>query len=484
MKLSDRKWKLPVWASPELDLYPFIFAKQQNKPDQNIFPSFSEWLKIVSPRWTWDWKYQLYIDSVLQDVTDGKIKKLMMFWPPRHGKSEKVTVRYSAYRIEKDPSFRVIIGAYNQTLASKFSRKARRIVSSRLGLEINAVDNWETPQEGGVLAVGVGSGATGHGANLIHIDDPVKNRQEAESPTYRERVWDWYREDITTRLEPGGAIILTMTRWHEDDLAGRILSSEDAPNWVVIKLPAEAEVNDILGREVGEPLCPERYGTEALEERKRVLGSYGYNALFQQRPAPIEGNIIKKEWIRYWDVLPAHFDVFIQSWDMAFKDGEKNSFVVGQVWGKSGNDCYLIEQRRGHWNFTETQSEVKKLSKQYSQAWTKLVEDKANGPAIINSLNSEVGGLVPVSVSGSKEARLQAVSPMFESANVFLPRAHWIDAYISELCDFPNAANDDQVDATSQALERLNGGVNAAGATATVPDSWGAYGADRNSIWG
>lgn len=437
----------------------------------------------MSPKWTWDWAYQLYIDSYLQQVTDGKIKKLMIFIPPRHGKSEKVTVRYSAYRIERDPSFRVITGACSQKLASKFSRKTRRIVTSRLKLNIHAVDNWETPDEGGFLAVGVGTAVAGHGANLIHIDDPIPNRKKAESVAYRDAVWDWYCDDITTRLEPGGAIILTNTRWHEDDLAGRILASEDGPNWTVISLPAEAEINDVLGRELGEPLCPERYGVELLAERKRVLGSYGYNALFQQRPAPIEGNIIKKEWIRYWDKLP-DCETFIQSWDMAFKDGEKNSFVVGQVWGQCGNDCYLIEQRRGHWSFTETQREVRLLSNQYPQAWIKLVEDKANGPAIINSLNAEVGGLVPVSVSGSKEARLQAVSPMFESANVFLPRAHWVDEYIRELCDFPNAANDDQADATSQALDRLNTVLTAAGASASVPDSWAAYGADRDSIWG
>ena len=153
-------------------------------------------------------------------VTRGECKRLMLFVPPRHGKSEMTTIRYPVYRLECEPSMRVILGAYNATLAQKFSRKARNVARTRLALntERTAVEDWETTAGGGLRAVGVGGGVTGMGANLVIIDDPVKSREEAESATYRDRCWDWYRDDLYTRLEPDGAIVLIQTRWHEDDL--------------------------------------------------------------------------------------------------------------------------------------------------------------------------------------------------------------------------------------------------------------------------
>jgi predicted phage terminase large subunit-like protein len=420
---------------------------------------FADWLKETTPGWTWDWPYQQYIQRALQRVTDGTCKKLILSMPPRHGKTEMTTVRYPVFRLTQNPSLRVIVGAYNQGLANKFSRKAKRIAERVLNISGSraAVEDWETVQDGGFRAIGVGGGITGQGGDLIIVDDPVKNREEANSETYRENVWEWFTDDLYTRLEPGGAIIIIMTRWHEDDLVGRILASEDAPNWTVINLPAEAEYNDPLFRALGEPLCPARYDKVALADRKLVLGSYAYAALFQGRPAPAEGGIIKRDWIRRWAItgLPANFDKVIQSWDMAFKDSKKSSYVVGQVWGKRGADCYLLDQVRARLDFTATQAAVRRLSDKWPQTLTKLIEDKANGPAIINSLRREVPGLIAVQVEGSKEARLSSVSPLFESGNVFIPDCHWTDDYANELCSFPNAANDDQVDATSQALECL-----------------------------
>jgi len=420
---------------------------------------FPHWLTRVTPAWTWNWPHQRHIQAALEAVTRGELTRLMVFCPPRHGKSEMGTVRYPAYRLECEPATPIIIGAYNQTLADRFSRKCRRIVAGRIGVstERSDVSDWETLAGGGVRAVGVGAGVTGHGGKLILIDDPVKSREEAESPTYRQRVWDWYTDDLYTRLEPGGAIILTMTRWHEDDLAGRILASDDAPNWTVISLPAEAEANDPLGRADGEPLCPDRFDSEALADIRRVLGSQSYNALYQQRPAPAEGGIIKRTWIMRYDRPPERFDQVIASWDMAFKDRTDSSYVVGQVWGRIGADCYLLDQVRERLDFPATQKAVIRLAAQWPQARKKLVEDKANGPAIIASLRHVVQGLVPVSVSGSKQARLEAVSPLFEAGNVWVPQsAPWVGDWIEELATFPNASNDDQVDACSQALEHVS----------------------------
>jgi predicted phage terminase large subunit-like protein len=195
----------------------------------------------------------------------------MLFLPPRHGKSELVTVRYPIFRLEQNPELRVIIGAYNQQLAERFSRKGRRVARQRLSLsrERATAGEWETEAGGGIRAVGVGAGVTGLGADLILIDDPVKSREEAESQTYRDRVWDWYRDDLYTRQEPNCAIILVMTRWHEDDLAGRILASEEGPSWRVVRIPALAE-------------APEEY--EAYAERRQrtdrtLVGAHAVVAL-------------------------------------------------------------------------------------------------------------------------------------------------------------------------------------------------------------
>lgn len=417
--------------------------------------SFHQWLCEVTPYFNWSWPYQRYIQQHLEDVALGKINKLMIFCPPRHGKSQLATVRYPVWRIHRNPQLRVIIGAYNQTLASTFCRNARRIARMLfpLSTHLQRADAWETPAGGGIRAVGVGTGVTGHGCHLLIIDDPVKSRVEAESETYRERVWEWYCEDLYTRLEPGGAIVLIMTRWHEDDLAGRILQSNDGPNWTVVRLPAEAEENDPLGRQPGEPLCPDRYDSVALNDRKLVLGSYGYNALYQGRPAPPEGSIIKREWLQFYDMPPLQFDEMIQSWDMSFKANDDNSYVVGQVWGRRGSSYYLIDQVRNHIDFPSTLRAVKSLSQRYPGALTKLVEDKANGPAVIQMLEREINGLIAVQADSSKEARLSAVAPLFEAGNVYLPaKKRFIDEYIHELCTFPSSVNDDQVDATSQAL--------------------------------
>ncbi len=262
--------------------------------------TFIEWLNDVSPDFTWDWAYLQYIQDHLQKVTDSEIKKLMLFMPPRHGKSALTTVRYPIYRMEQNLGIRVMLWCYDQSLANLFSRQSRRIAQDRgfRGGEIRAQDEWETIGGGSFRAVGVGGGITGRGADLIIIDDPIRSREEANSERWRDRIFDWYTNDIYTRLEPGGAIILIQTRWHEDDLAGRILASPDGPNWTVIQLPAEAEKDDPIGREEGAALCPERFDLPALYDIKSVMG-LDYYALYQQRPMAQEGGLYKKAWFRY-----------------------------------------------------------------------------------------------------------------------------------------------------------------------------------------
>jgi predicted phage terminase large subunit-like protein len=426
--------------------------------------------QLVTPAWHWDWRHLRYIQAILDRVTAGDLKRVILQVPPRHGKSETGTVRYPVYRLELDPPLRVIIGAYNATLAAKFSRKARRIARGRLELsdDRKAADDWETAQGGGIRAVGVGGGVTGQGADLIIIDDPVKSREEAESQAYRDRVWEWYTDDLYTRLEPGGAIILTMTRWHEDDLVGRILASEDADQWTVITLPALAEDGDPLGRAPGEALCPERYDERALAAIRRVVMERGFASLYQQRPAPAKGLIFDTEQFRFYTTrehpiagvptLPAVFQSHLQSWDMSFKETADADFVAGQFWSRLGADVYLRDRRHGQMEFTKAVTAVQELTRAHPEATLKLIEDKANGPAVISALRRKVPGLVAVEPEGSKISRAWAVTPLVESGNVWLPHpaiAPWVKGFLLELSRFPYGKNDDDVDALTQALLRF-----------------------------
>ena len=415
--------------------------------------AYRDWLPVVSPTFVWHWRQTRYIIDHVEKVLAGEIKKLMIFMPPRHTKSETVTVRLPAYILERDPTQRIIVGAYNQTLAEKFSRKTRRIAAPRVALATDrtAVSDWETEAGGGVRAAGVGAGVTGMGANLILIDDPVKSRAEANSETYREKCFDWYTDDLYTRLEPGGAIILIMTRWHEDDLAGRILASEDAPNWTVVNLPALAEANDPLGREEGEALCPERYTREALLAIKKVMGS-GFEALYQGRPAAAEGEIFLREWWRYYKEAPQIKRVVL-SWDTAFKDKEENDYCACGIWGWDGVNHYLLDR----WKEKATYPVLKRTAKALAKKWgprAVLIEDKASGQSLIQELTVETDmPVLAIPVDKDKVSRAHAVTPTIEAGKVYLPEnAPWLQDFIDELANFPNGSHDDDVDQTTQYL--------------------------------
>jgi len=387
----------------------------------------------------------------------------MLFMPPRHGKSEMVTVRYPTFRMEQQTDLKVIVGAYNQTLSNKFSRKARRIAEHRGELEIardrKAVDDWETAQGGGMRAVGVGGGITGQGGDLIIIDDPVKNREEANSKTYREKVYDWYTDDLYTRLEPDGAIILIMTRWHEDDLAGRILSSEDGDNWTVINFPALAEEGDAIGREVGEALNPERYDRKVLKSIKQVLGK-AFWGLYQQRPQEQEGDVFKRSWFEF--VKQADEVVSrCRYWDNAATQDD-GDYTAGVLMARSADGTYTIEDvERGQWSTGNRDKLVLKTALQDALRGnvTICVEEEggSSGKDASKAIIKMLAGY-PVyarRVTGSKEIRAQPFSAQCEGLNVKIVKAKWNEDYIDGLTSFPNGTHDDQVDASSGAFNEV-----------------------------
>ena len=390
---------------------------------------FPAWLPGTAPAsWRWDWPYLRLLYATLDGVTAGDTDRLMLTLPPRHGKSSLVTIRYAAWTLCRAPITRIVIGGYNQNLAESFSRQVRRLVEQRIPLapDSQAVGGWETQAGGGVRAVGVGGGITGHGADLVVIDDPVKSREEAESLAYRDRCWNWYTDDIYSRLEPGARIVLIMTRWHEDDLAGRIFESEEGSTWSVLHLPALAEADDTLGRPVGEALCPDRYDVAALERTHRTMGDYAFNALYQGRPSPAVGNLFQRGWWRYYTEeerarIIADADEIIISGDLAFKGTQDSDYVVLQVWARIGARKYLLEQVRGQWDFPTTCTEIVALAGRWPQYRAIYIEDAANGPAVIQSLQRMVSGLVAVRPEGGKVARAAAATGTVQAGDVYLP---------------------------------------------------------------
>lgn len=426
---------------------------------------FSSWLFDVAPDWSWNWAHLRYVRRHLARLAPGD--NLMIFLPPRHGKSEMLTVRYAAWYLETYPDRRVIVGAYNQTLANKFSRKTRAVARTRIPLdkERTAVEDWQTTHGGGLRAVGVGAGITGQGGDLIIIDDPVKSREEANSATYRDRVYDWYTDDLYTRREPGASMILIMTRWHEDDLAGRILASDDAGSWRVLTLPALAEPDDPLGRPVGAALCPERYDEAALADIRTAIGSRSFASLYQQRPVELEGGFFKASWF-LTAPAPASGVTWVRYWDRAGTAG-KGDYTVGVRMGRSPDGLFYIDDVvRGQWSTGERDRIVRATAARDGTAVPVILEQEpgSSGVDAFSYMARQLAGYAVHAdrVTGDKETRARGFAAQLEAGNVYLrPGADWLARYRAELCSFPSGTHDDQVDASSGAfnyLHALSGG--------------------------
>lgn len=435
--------------------------------------SFYGWLRTHFPTWEWDQPHHRAIRRQLQRISDGEINKLMLFVPPRHGKSEMVTVRYSAYCMERNPETRVIVAAYNQTMADKFSRKIRKIARERIQLntERTAVDDWETLAGGGLRAAGVGGGVTGMGGNLIVIDDPIKSREEADSATYRDRVWDWYTDDLYTRREPGASMILIMTRWHLDDLAGRILDSEDGPNWEVIHIPALAMEDDPLGRQVGEALWPERVPAHEIETLK-AFNPRGFWALYQGMPQPEGGAVFLRDWWdgknRYDPRAPYRPVARVMFWDTAEEASDSSAYTVAVV-GELDPDYRLrivdVERRRvtfpdlvGLMERTAARHNVDQILRvvdvEYASSGRQAYQTiMAQSPEWLRRIMRRY------TPRASKELRAQAAAAWCQNGMVLLPypdeSVPWLHDFERELYDFPTGTYKDQVDAFSGLVNRL-----------------------------
>lgn len=464
-----------------------VYLKEKTKALKLSRANLIDFTKYTFPKYQVNW-HHLVIADYLQKLYEGDIKRLMIFTPPRHGKSELVSRRFPAWVFGKNPNEQIISASYSDDLSSRMNRDVQRIIDSEeyrelfpqtqlSGKGVQAANNQNYLRNTDVFEIvnhkglyrsaGIRTGITGMGFSLGLIDDPIKDRAEADSVKVRQSVWDWFGSVFMTRAEKDARVCITQTRWHKSDLAGKILEmiSEggNLEEWTILNLPAVIENDDLSSmdpmdpRKIGEALWPEKYNLQRLAEIKQTIGSRDWAALYQQRPVIEGGNIVQRSWWKFFETPPV-FDQVIQSWDLTFKKTDGSDFVVGQIWGRKGAEKFLLDQIRAQMTFTETVRAVQSLSKKWPMAHRKVIEDKANGPAVIDALKKEISGVIPVNPKESKESRAHSVSPQIEAGNVYLPKnAPWVHDFIEEWSAFPNGNHDDQVDACTQAIIQMGG---------------------------
>lgn len=417
------------------------------------------------PQYNPNWHHQV-VASVLEDIERGKRDRVMIFQPPRHGKSELSSVRFPAYYLGRKKSRHVIQTSYGADLAVEFGRKVRDQAADPLyplvfGKTVHpsssAVDRWATTDGGQYIASGVDGAIVGRGADLLIIDDPIKNYQEAYSTTYREKLWNWYLTVAKTRLQKNAAVLVNMTRWHMDDLAGRLLDEDRGKHrWHVITLPAIAE-EDEKYRKKGEALWPAFFPMKYLEEVRDTSPLFIWESLYQQKPPKDIGSVFNRETFKYYngDALPK-IRRKIHSWDTAFKKGQEADFSVNTVWAECENGYYLLNVWRARAEFPELKRQAIAMY-EAERPHAVLVEDKASGQSLVQELKRETRiPVMPIKVDTDKLARAHAVTPLFASGRVFFPeKSPWLASLMEEMIAFPAAAHDDQVDSVTQALNYL-----------------------------
>ncbi len=442
--------------------------------------TMADFALYTDERYEMNWHHRV-LCQYLDDFAQEKKRRIMVFMPPRTGKSELVSRKLPAFLLGKNPDCEIIASSYSADLAQKMNRDVQRIIDSEVyrkvfpqttlygknirstaqGSYLRNSDIFEVVNHRGAYrGAGVGGGITGMGANYIIIDDPIKNKEEAKSATIREKLWDWYTSTLYTRLEGRGSLLVTLTRWHEDDLAGRLLEQMKkdklADQWDILTLPAICEEENrhpLDIREEGEPLWENKFSRKVLANIRANVGIYDWTAMYQQRPQPADGTIFQREWFnkRYRE-LPSGATL-IQTWDLPFKNSEASAKCAGIVMARKGAELFVFDCINEKMDFTTSVSAIKNMTAKHPKARAKVIEDKANGPAIINFLQKDIAGMVPFSPRGSKEDRALSVAPYFEAGNVYFPEsAPWVGDLVEDLVKFPSGVYKDTVDALVQGI--------------------------------
>jgi predicted phage terminase large subunit-like protein len=427
-----------------------------------------------------DWQWPDHLDLLslkLAEVKAGRLKRLIVTMPPQNGKSELCSKWFPVNYLDEHPSHRFILVSYGAEYAESWGRRVRNLIdehSAQLRVKVakdnGAAGEWETTDGGGMVSVGIGGSVTGRRANVLLVDDPFKNAEEANSETHRQKVWDFYLSAAYTRLTPDGAIIIIMTRWNESDLVGRLDAEERAggEKWERINLPAIAEENDPMGRQPGEPLWPQRWPLETLHRIKRAVGSYFWAALYMQRPAPPEGNYFKRSWFNI--IEPGRVPRLVKrvrSWDLAATvQGENGNndpdWLTGCKMGVTEDGRYVILGMRRE---RETPQGVERTIKQDATVDGRDVairieqEGAASGKIVASYYTKLLDGYdarfetIPKS---SKFTRSGPFNAACERGDVFLVAGDWVGPFLDEAAAFPHGKHDDQIDSAVGAYTYLS----------------------------
>lgn len=427
----------------------------------------------------------LLLNDYILRVASGDIPRLIVTMPPRHGKSELISRYTPAWYLGTYPDRKVMLASYEHGFASSWGRKARDVLNeygqSVWNVSVSdasaRMDFWELQsREGVMVTAGVGGGLTGKGAHLLIIDDPVKNSEQASSQTIQAKAWDWWISTARTRLQRGAGVIVVMTRWHELDLAGKLLEqqTEGGDKWEVLNLPAIAESDDdALGREPGDALCPELFDAAMLDNTRQSSGAYWWSAMYQQRPMPSEGGVFKRADFRYADLTPEggvllhdpdgtrsipKEDMYrFLTIDPALSEKETADYTAIAHWAVCRHDGSLILLDMERLRFDQPKQQA--FIEDRWRAWQPHdmgVEDKAHGTALLQHLANQGYPVFPLKADTDKVTRARGAVARYEMGRVYHRRnAHWLDAYENELLAFPNGAHDDQVDCFSYAALRV-----------------------------
>ncbi len=409
------------------------------------------------------------LERFMRQVEAGESPRLMIQVPPRHGKSRLTSQEFVSWAMGHHPEWEFIAASYSVSLPVDFSRIIRERLrdeayqtvfpSTALSPDSQSVESWKTTKRGGYLAAGVGGPVTGKGANILLIDDPVKNAEEAESQTMRNGVWNWYTSTAYTRLAPGGGILVIQTRWHSDDLSGRIehqMRNEDGETWEIVRYPAQA-VEDEEHRKAGEALHPERYDETALARIRKAVGPRVWNALYQQNPVPDEGAYFTKSMLRFYDNPPELLEVY-NTWDLAIGQKQQNDWTVGLQWGLDRNDdIYILNLNRARMDALQIVESILDMWVAHGNTQACGIEEGqiklTMGPMLEKRVTERRlfnFHQIPLKPGRQdKVARARTIQGRMQQGRVYFPKvenAPWMEKLIEEMLAFPFGKNDDQVD--------------------------------------
>ena len=435
----------------------------------NITNNFLSFVKYVWPEFI-EGSHHKIINKKFNDLAEGKIKRLIINMPPRHTKSEFASYLLPAWMIGKNPKLKIIQATHTADLAIDFGRKTKNLVDepgyrelfpTRLQEDSQAAGKWKTEQGGEYFAAGVGGAITGRGADLLIIDDPHKEQDIRGDGKSFEKAMNWYTAGPRQRLQPGGSIVIVMTRWSTKDVTGQLLKAqgeEGSDQWEVVELPA------LLPN--GKPVWPEFWTSEELLKTKASIPVSNWNAQYMQSPTGDEGALIKREWWQDWKHKnPPPVDYIIQSYDTAFTKGTKSDYSAITTWGvfeteEDGQNIILLDAFKDRYEFPE----LRRVAYQQYLDWKPdmvIIEAKASGLPLTHELRQmdiPVINFTP-SRGNDKHVRVNSVAPLFESGKIWAPmHEHFAQEVVEECASFPFGEHDDYVDSTTQAIMRIRQG--------------------------